>query len=147
MKLSTKGQYAVRAMLDLALHYGEGPVLLKDVAKRQEISERYLEHLITPLKTAGLVKSARGAHGGFTLAKPPSEIKLADIIQITEGPIAVKECVDNPKACLRVPLCATRDIWSEVNRAINEVLESTTLQGLVEQQRKKEQPETAMYYI
>ncbi len=81
-RLSTKGRYGARAMLDLALHYGEGPVLLKDIAKRQQIPERYLEHLIVSLKVDGLVNSMRGARGGFTLAKPPSQISLSKIIQI-----------------------------------------------------------------
>ena len=84
MKLSTKGRYGMRAMLDLAQHYHDGLVLVKDVAMRQEISERYLEHLFLSLKTAGLVKSIRGAHGGFTLAKAPDKIKLMDIINVNE---------------------------------------------------------------
>ncbi len=147
MKLSTKGRYGARAMLDLALHYGEGPVLLKDIAKRQQLSERYLEHLILSLKAAGLVNSIRGAHGGFTLAKPPSQIRLSEIIQIMEGSIALVECVDDPKVCLRADLCVTRDIWSEMQKAMSGVLESTTLQDLIQRQREKEKPEAITYYI
>ena len=147
MKLSTKGRYGARAMLDLALYYGEGPILLKDIAKRQQISERYLEHLILSLKAAGLVKSARGARGGFILAKPPSQIRLIEMIQILEGSIAPVDCVLDPKVCSRASLCVTRDIWSEMNRAMSGILESTTLQDLVERQKEKEQHKVAMYYI
>ena len=89
MKLSTKGRYGMRAMLDLAQHYEDGLVLVKDVARRQEVSERYLEHLFLSLKTAGLVKSVRGARGGFALAKAPDKIKLMDIINVSEGPLAL----------------------------------------------------------
>jgi Rrf2 family protein len=147
MKLSTKGRYAARAMLDLAFHYGEGPILLKDIARRQQISERYLEQLITPIKAAGLVTSMRGAHGGFTLAKPPSQIRLSEIIQIMEGSIAPVECVDDPKVCSRADLCVTRDIWTEMQKAMSGILESTTLQDLVQRQREKEKPEAVTYYI
>ena len=147
MKLSTKGQYGARAMVDLALHYGEGPILLKDIAKRQQISGRYLEHVIVSLKVAGLVKSMRGARGGFSLAKPPFQIRLSEIIQIMEGSIAMVECVDDPKVCSRADLCVTRDIWTEMKKAMNGVLESTTLQDLIERQREKRKPEAVMYYI
>jgi len=147
MKLSTKGRYAARAMLDLAFHYGEGSILLKDIAKRQQVSERYLEHLITPIKAAGLVNSMRGARGGFTLAKPPSQIRLSEIIQIVEGSIAPAACVDDPEVCLRADLCATRDVWAEMQKAMRGVLESTTLQDLIQRQREKENPEAVMYYI
>ena len=147
MKLSTKGRYGARVMLDLALHFGEGPILLKDIAKRQQISERYLEQLILSLKAAGLVESTRGARGGFTLAKPPSQIRLSEIIQTMEGSIAPVTCVDDPKACSRADVCVTRDIWSEMGKAMSGVLESTTLEDLVQRQREKEKPETIMYHI
>ena len=147
MRLSTKGQYGTRALLELALHCGEGPVQLKDIALRQDISLHYLEHLITPLITAGLVRSIRGARGGVLLARPPQEIKLSEVIQLLEVSIAPVECVSDPKRCSRSDLCVTRDVWSELKKAIDGVLESTTLQDLVERQKKKERPEEAMYYI
>ena len=147
MRLSTKGRYGVRAMLDLALHYGEGSVLLKDIARRQQISERYLEHLLVALKVAGLVNSIRGARGGFTLAKPPSQIRVSEIVQIVEGSIGPVECVDDPKVCSRADHCVTRDIWAEMKKAMIEVLESTSLQDLVQRHREKAKPETLMYYI
>ena len=147
MKLSTRGRYGTRAMLDLALHYGQGPILLKDIARRQQISERYLEHVIIPLRDAGLVISARGAHGGFTLAKPPSEIRLSEIIHVVEGSIAPVDCVDDPKLCSRANFCVTRDVWAEMEKAMSAILESTTLQDLVQRQREKGQPGAVMYYI
>lgn len=147
MRLSTKGTYATRAMLDLALHDGEGPVVLKDIARRQEISERYLGHLMDALKVAGLVKSARGSRGGFTLGKSPDQISLIDIIWIAEGAIPVVECVDDPQVCSRVDSCAARDVWVEVKKAICDVLQSVTLQELGERQKKKENHEAELYYI
>ena len=147
MKLSTKGRYGTRAMLDLALHYGEGPIQLKDVAARQQISERYLEQLVLSLKAGGLLKSVRGAKGGFILARPPSEIKLIEIIQTLEGSICPVACVDDPNLCSRVDTCVTRDIWGEMGKAMTQILESQTLQDLVERQKQKVKPQKEMYYI
>jgi len=147
MKLSTKGRYGTRAMVDLALHYGQGPILLKDIAKREEISEKYLEHIITSLKVAGLVKSIRGAHGGYILAKPPAQIKISQVIKVLEGSIAPVECVDDPGLCSRVELCVTRDVWKEIKRVMDEVLESVSLKDLVEQQKRKEENKSVIYNI
>jgi len=147
MKLSTKGRYATRAMLDLAFNRREGLVLLKDIAERQGISLSYLEHLITPLIAGGLIRSTRGAKGGVSLTRSPEEIKLSEIIQLLEGSLAPVECVDNPELCPRSELCVTRDIWSELNKAVNGVLDSTTLQDLVDRQKEKGQPAEAMYHI
>jgi len=147
MKLSTRGRYGTRALLDLALHQGEAPVLLKDVAQRQQISLPYLEHLIAPLIAGGIVWSTRGAKGGVSLAKPPEQVKLSEVIQLLEGSIAPAECVNNPGVCSRSELCVTRDIWGELKKAMNGILESTTLQDLVERQKRKERPEKVMYYI
>jgi Rrf2 family cysteine metabolism transcriptional repressor len=146
MKLSTRGQYGARALLDIALHYDGNPVLLKDIAKRQAISAQYLEHLVSPLIKAGIVRSTRGARGGVTLAKPPKEIRLSQVIQILEGSTAPVECVDDPKVCPRSDFCVTRDVWKEMKRAMIQVLESTTLQDLVERQKEKEKP-AEMYHI
>jgi Rrf2 family cysteine metabolism transcriptional repressor len=147
MKLSTKGRYAMRAMLDLAKHYGEGPVLLKDVARREDISERYLEHLFLSLKAAGLVNSVRGAHGGFALSRPPGDIKLMEIMLVCEGQMSLVECVTDPDMCSRSPRCATRDVWTELKNAMEKVLDSQTLEDLVERQQAKEQKGIAMYNI
>ncbi len=147
MKLSTRGRYGTRALLELALHQGEGPILLRDIARRQEISLPYLEHLITPLIAAGLVLSTRGPRGGVLLAKPAEEIKLSEVVQLLEGPIAPVECVNNPDTCNRSELCAIRDTWSELKKAMIDVLDSTTLQDLAERQRTKEGLKEVMYYI
>jgi len=147
MKLSTRGRYGTRALLDLALHQGEGPALLKNIARRQQISLRYLEHLITPLIAGGIVRSIRGARGGVWLAKAPEEIKLSEVIQLIEGSMAPVACVDNPEICSRSSFCVTRDVWKDMKKAMDEVLESTTLQDLVERQKKKEPSEQLMYYL
>jgi Rrf2 family protein len=147
MKLSTRGRYGLRALLDLAVHQGQGMVLLKDIARRQEVSLPYLEHLITPLIAGGLVKSTRGARGGVLLLKPPAEVKLTEVVQLLEGSIAPVDCVNDPRVCSRSASCVTRDIWMQIKDAIIQVLDSTTLQDLVERQRQKEQTETGMYNI
>ena len=147
MRLSTKGRYATRAMLDLAINQGESPILLKDIAQRQQISLSYLEHLVTPLIAGGLIRSTRGAKGGVSLAKPPGEINLSQVIQLLEGSFAPAECADNPNLCPRSELCVTRDVWTELKNAMTGVLESTTLQDLVERQKEKGKSAKDMYYI
>ena len=137
MKLSTRGRYGVRLMLDLALHEGEGPVLLREIAKRQEISEKYLWQLINPLKAAGMINSLRGAHGGYILGKKPGEINLRQILTVLEGSLCLVDCVDNPSGCDRSPACISRDIWSEASKGILNVLESMTLAKMVEEHVKK----------
>lgn len=138
MKLSTKGRYGTRALLDIALHQGERPVQLKAIAQRQQISLHYLEHIIAPLIAAGMLRSTRGAGGGVSLGKLPEEIRLSEVIRVLEGSIAPVECVDDPNVCPRADICVTRDIWAEMKEAMAGVLESTTLQDLVERQREKQ---------
>ena len=147
MKLSTRGRYGVRTLLDLALHQDEGLVLLKDVARRQEFSLPYLEHLIAPLIAGGLVKSTRGAGGGVSLIKRPEEINLGEAVQLLEGSIAPVDCVSNPESCHRSYFCVARDVWVEMEEAMSHVLYSTTLQDLVDRQKLKEHTETGMHYI
>jgi Rrf2 family protein len=142
MKLSTRGRYGVRLMLELALHYGEGPILLKDIAERQGISEKYLWQLINPLKTTGLVNSLRGAHGGYVLGKAPEAISLKAILQILEGPLCLVDCVDNPALCERSLSCISRDIWGEASKNMQQTLEDTTLATMVERQKEKLKNET-----
>ncbi len=146
MKLSNRGRYATRALLDLALHQDEAPVLLKDIAQREKISLSYLEHLITPLIAGGIVRSIRGARGGVSLAKSPEKVKLSEVIQLLEGSTAPVECVNNPEVCDRSSSCVTRDVWCELKDAINGVLESTTLKDLVERHREGKSG-AVMYYI
>jgi Rrf2 family protein len=136
MKLSTRARYGVRLMLALARSYGQGSVYLKDVAKGEEISEKYLSQIIIPLRSAGLVNSTRGAHGGYMLSKPPAEITLKQIVDPLEGDCLV-DCVKNPSACPRVLTCASRDVWALLGGRISETLDGITLEHLVLMNREK----------
>ena len=148
MKISTKGRYSSRAMLDLALHYGTGPVPVKDVAQRQEISDRYLENLMTSLVSQGLVTSIRGKGGGFALARKPADIRLSEVIRVVEGSLAPVHCVDNPSECSRSENCVTFEIWRTIKSALTEVLDSITLQDMVAMhERKANARNELMYYI
>jgi Rrf2 family transcriptional regulator, cysteine metabolism repressor len=147
MKLSTRGRYGTRLLLDLAFHQDDGPVLLADVARRQHIPLPYLKHLISPLVGGGVVRSARGAKGGISLVKPPEEIRLSEVIQLLEGSIAPVDCIDDPGACERSSSCVTRDVWMELQKAMDNVLGATTLSDLMERQKEKENPMPEMYNI
>ncbi|KTB48269.1 RrF2 family transcriptional regulator [Dehalogenimonas alkenigignens] len=147
MKLSTRARYGTRAMLDLAQHYGEEVIPLKDIARRQQISLPYLEHLVGPLVDARLIQSVRGARGGLKLAKSPESIRLSEVVSLLEGSIEPVDCVHSPDKCHRSRFCATRDIWDDVGKAMTSVLEQTTLADLVAKQRAKMSPEAEMYYI
>jgi Rrf2 family protein len=140
MKLSTRGRYGVRLMLDLALHHGNGPVLLKDISKRQGISQKYLWNLINPLKTAGLVNSMRGSKGGFLLAKEPSAVSIIDILRVLEGSLCLVDCVENPSACERSAACVSRDIWCLASKSFSQALEPVTLSKMAEGHRSKGAP-------
>jgi len=147
MKLSTKIRYGTRAMLELAVHYGKGPVELKEIAKRENISLKYLEQVVIPLRTGGLVKAIRGSKGGYSLAKPPSEISLNDVVEILEGPLNLIDCLGSPAACQRTASCVTRDIWQEVSEGINRIFRSVTLEDMVKRKREKEGRVPPMYQI
>lgn len=144
IKLSTKGRYGTRLMLNLALHYnaGQEPVILKNVAKEEEISIRYLEQIIIPLKLSKLVKSIRGAGGGYILTQPPTKLKLIEIIEALEGPIALVDCVDDLDHCDRTPRCATYEVWKEATNLLKDYFSKTTLQDLVEQAKQKNPSKT-----
>jgi Rrf2 family transcriptional regulator, cysteine metabolism repressor len=139
VRVSTRARYGTRAMLELALHHGQGSMLVKDIAKKEKLSVRYLEQLLLTLKLAGLVRSTRGNKGGFRLAKKPSQIRLLEIVQALDGSIAPVECVDEPDFYPRAEFCATREVWSEVKRAVTGVLNSITLQHLVIKYKEKEE--------
>lgn len=130
MKLSTKGRYGVKAMVDLALNYGTSPVSIKTISKRQNISEYYLEQLFSPLRKADLIKSIRGAQGGYVLNKEPKDIKISDIIYVLEGPIEVSDCVEGT-SCDNLQYCATRILWKKIQDSIDSVIKSITLQDIV----------------
>jgi Rrf2 family protein len=137
MKLSTKGRYGVRLMIDLAAHYGEGSILLREIAKREEISEKYLSNLVNPLKAAGLVEATRGVHGGYVLGKAPTAITIREIVEVLEGPLCLVECVEKPAACDRSVRCITHDLWRETADGMTQVLGKYTLADMVERQKNK----------
>jgi len=146
MKLSTRGRYGTRMLLDLALQQDK-PVVLRDIARREQISLPYLERLIAPLIAGGIIRSTRGIRGGVSLARAPEKISLGEVVPLLEGSITPVECVDNPEVCTRSKFCVTRDIWGELKQAMEGVLQSITLKDLVERQKRKEQTEELMYYI
>jgi Rrf2 family protein len=131
MKLSTKSRYGTRLMLDLARHYGDGFVQLKHVAAREDISLKYLEQIMIPLKKAGLVESVRGAGGGYRLAKPPEEISVGQIVALLEGGAGLIDCGAKPGSCQRSEQCATRNLWVETAQVMYEKLNRTTLLDLI----------------
>lgn len=138
MKLSTKGRYGVKAMVDLAVHFGEEPLSIKSISERQNISEYYLEQLFSPLRKANLIKSIRGSQGGYILSKSPENITVADIMRVLEGPIEISECIEenNESSCSNIDCCATRLLWSRIKESIDSVMESTTLQDMVDDYNK-----------
>ena len=119
MKLSSRSRYGFRAILELALEYGNGPLQIKTIAQKEDISNKYLEQLVAMLKSAGLVRSIRGPRGGYVLARTPGEIKLSDIFTTLEGPVISVECLDHPNFCFRCSDCVTRQIWSEMQDAMS----------------------------
>ena len=131
MKLSTKGRYGVKAMVDLALHYGDTPVSIKTISQRQNISEYYLEQLFSPLRKAKLIKSVRGAQGGYVLNSAPKDITVAEVMYVLEGHIEISDCIEGTE-CDKTDYCATRLLWEKIKNSIDEVMESITLQDIVD---------------
>lgn len=142
MKLSSRTRYGIRAILELAEKYGKGPLQLRAIAHSQDISVKYLEQLMALLKSAGFVRSIRGSKGGYTLAKDPNQIKLSDVFNALEGPFVTSECINNNNYCQRVADCVARQVWVEVQQAVMNVLQSKTLQDLVDKTKDKK----ALYY-
>ncbi|MCI9386661.1 MAG: Rrf2 family transcriptional regulator [Lachnospiraceae bacterium] len=137
MTISTKGRYALRIMMDLANHIGE-TIKLKDIAARQDISEKYMEQIIAVLNKAGYVRSTRGAQGGYQLVKPPGEYTVGMILRLTEGSLAPVECLtENALPCERQGRCATVEVYKRIYEAVNNVIDTTTVQDLVEIEREK----------
>ena len=131
MKLSTRSRYGTRLVLDMARHYNQGPIRLSDIARRQNISIKYLEHLIRPLKQAAYVKSVRGPKGGHYLVTPPEKITIGDIVAVLEGGIQLTVCTADPQTCERSDDCATRIVWYEATRAMYERLSEITVSDLL----------------
>ncbi len=139
MKLSSRSRYGFRAILELALEYGDGPLQIKTIAQREGISNKYLEQLVAMLKSAGLVRSLRGPHGGYVLARAPNEVNLSDVFRTLEGPLFAVECLEHPDFCSRYSDCVPRQIWSEMQDAMLNVLETKTLQDMVDRARSVRQ--------
>ena len=137
MKISTKGRYALRLMLDLALHDTGEYIPLKEVAARQEISDKYLEQIITQLSRAGFVKSVRGAQGGYRLTESPAQYTVGRILRLMEGSLAPVECVDGEGDCSRADRCVTIEVWRALKEAIDNVVDSLTLADLVEKSSER----------
>lgn len=137
MKISTKGRYALRLMLDLAMHTEDGYISIKSVATRQGISDKYLEQIIKMLSAAGLVESTRGKQGGYKLTRSPEEYTVGEILRVTEGSLAPVSCLEEEHRCENCDNCVTFEIWQNVLDAINEVVDSITLSYLVEKQKTK----------
>ncbi len=136
MRLSTRSRYGVRLMLALAMNKSKEPVFLKDIANSEEISEKYLSQIIMPLKAKGLVTTFRGAHGGYLLGKPASEITLREIIEPLEGDLCLVDCVSNPGICDKATACATRQVWDEMSSILLGFLDTFTLEDLIKKSRK-----------
>lgn len=138
MKISTKGRYALRMLLDLAEHQSSGYVALKDVAERQSISKKYLEQIIPVFNQSDILRTNRGSQGGYRLAKAPDKYTVGEILRLTEGSLAPVACLDHdPMECERSGECATLPVWQGLNRVINEYLDGITLQDILDQQQER----------
>ena len=137
IRLSTKGRYGTRSMLELALRRGSGPVLIKQVAAAQEIPGKYLEHVLTLLRGAGLVKAYRGPRGGYVLARDPADITLNQMLTALEGPVALVHCQEMPEECARSETCVTQDIWGDISKRMVSYMEGITLEDIVKMHHEK----------
>ncbi|MCS7253587.1 MAG: Rrf2 family transcriptional regulator [Armatimonadota bacterium] len=130
MRFSTKARYGLRFLIDLAVSYKDSPVRLRDIALREKISKKYLEHIVSVLVANGFVRAVRGSKGGFVLAKPMEQIVVLDVIEALEGKLSVVECILLPEVCERSPDCVARMLWTKVNEAIRQTLRGVTLKDL-----------------
>lgn len=144
MRLSTRSRYGVRLMLALGTSEKKSPIFLKDIAHSEEISEKYLSQIVIPLKAQGLVIPFRGAHGGYVLGRPASEIKLREIVEPLEGDLCLVDCVTNAEACNRSTECITRDVWKQMSSLLLEFLDTFTLDDLIRKYRKKKRQQSGM---
>ena len=136
MRLSTQARYGTRAMLDLAVNYQKGCTTIKDVSNRQDVSARYLENLMMPLRASGLVRTERGKSGGYILGKDPSEITLGEVVRMLDGTFTIVPCIKDPKLCHRAPNCVTRRIWGRLQEAITHILDGLTLEDMINMQEE-----------
>jgi len=147
MKVSTRVRYGIRALVEIALRYPHGAVSVREIGESQQISRKYLELIIQPLKAAGLVTAARGMHGGYALARPPETIRLSEVFNIVEGSTALVQCVEHPDQCPMEEFCPTRDTWVQLGEAFAKVLEGTTVQDLIDRKRRKSGSHDVTYQI
>jgi Rrf2 family transcriptional regulator, cysteine metabolism repressor len=148
MKLSTKGKYGVKALFELALHEGAGPMSLKAIAERQGLSEHYLEQLAAPLRKSGLIVSVRGAQGGYVLARPANQITVGDIIRVLEGPIGFTDCATEGEPAPNCAHdCVVHGVWEKVTQQIVTVIDGITLFDLAEQHRAEQSRDALIYQI
>jgi Rrf2 family cysteine metabolism transcriptional repressor len=146
MRITTKGEYGLRALVDLAQHQGQGPIQSAAIAARQQIPENYLSQLLLTMRKAGLIKSIRGPQGGHMLTRAASEVTLGEVIAVLEGPMLPMDCVDPDfTACCLLDACMIRDVWRDLKAATDDVLYSTTLAHLLDSRMRQEAG--AMYYI
>ncbi|MCI9367612.1 MAG: Rrf2 family transcriptional regulator [Oscillospiraceae bacterium] len=138
MKISTKGRYALRLMADIAQYGGDGPVSLRDAARRQQLSDKYLEQIVTPLARAGLVRSVRGAGGGYLLTRAPEEYTVGEILRPLEGDLAPVECATDRDFCQRSRECVTVELWQDIHRAVAAVVDGTTLADLIARRQARQ---------
>ncbi len=138
MKVSTRGRYGLRAMLELARCFGDAPVVMADLAEREGLSRKYLHTLLTGLKAAGLARSVRGAGGGFVLARDPSEINLKEILHALEGSLCLVDCVEDERACDRANGCTARGVWQELSGAIENILGNMTLADVIAMEKERQ---------
>ncbi len=132
MKISTKGRYGVRILLDLALHDSALPRQIRDIALSQHLSEKYISRLIIALRRAKIISSIRGAKGGYRIAQDPSSVTLLKIIEVMEGPLSIVDCVRTPKKCRRGRSCPSHDIWDRLNQEIRDAMQKITLQDIID---------------
>jgi Rrf2 family protein len=137
MKLSTRSRYGVRLMTRLAMHHGRGAVLMKDISRLEGISEKYLGQIIIPLRGAGLVAGRRGAGGGYTLTRAPSEVTVRDIVEVLEGDLSLVPCTGDPRTCSRRSSCAAASVWQRLADDLSRTLEAYTLEDLADDARRK----------
>ncbi len=138
MKISTKGRYALRMLIDLAEHEGDGFIALKDIAERQNISKKYLEQIVPILSRSGILRTNRGSQGGYALAKEPDHVTVGEILRLTEGSLSPVACLDgDPAQCPRSADCPTLPVWQGLNRVINEYLDGITLRSILDSQRER----------
>jgi Rrf2 family protein len=137
MRISTRSRYGIRLMINLAVNYNKRHAFLKDIAREEEISEKYLSQIVIPLRREGLISASRGVHGGYTLAKSPKEITAKEVVEVLEGDLNLIECERDKDSCSRASVCASRGLWAGLSKKISEYLSSVTIDDLLKIKQEK----------